>query len=390
MVDLTVDFAGVIFRNPIIAGSAPPTRDVEQIKKAEKAGVGGVVLKTASFEPKSWGYPRPRFKIVYKKQLPLFFATFGWETLSQFNPKDYMELYLKRAKKEVNIPIIASIMGRNIEEWVKLGQMVEEAGADMVELNVSGPHITEITETMGKYYGGITERAAEVTREVKKKVSIPIIAKLTPENPNLVTVAKAVKEAGAKGVTIMNAVMGLEIDIAKEAPILHSSYFGYAGPWLRPIGLKWVSKVAQETDIPISGLSGVVTWEDVIKYILVGATTIQISTGIMVKGYRLIGEAIRGLENFMKEKGYQKIEDVRGNALKNIIPLRDVQWAPLGSVLAFVDENICNGCNACVNSCFHDAIKLKNDIAQVNINVCEGCGLCSDVCPVDAITIRKI
>jgi dihydroorotate dehydrogenase subfamily 1 len=301
-----------------------------------------------------------------------------------------MELYLKKAKREANIPIIASIMGRNIEEWIKLGQMVEEAGADMIELNISGPHITEITETMGRYFGGVPERAAEVTSEVKNKVSIPIIAKLTPENPNLSLIAQTVKDAGADGVTIMNAVIGLEIDIKSEAPILHSSYCGWAGPWLRPIGLRWVSKVAQEVDIPISGLSGVVTWEDVIKYILVGSTTVQISTGLMVKGHRLISESIRGLENFMKEKGYNSIEEMRGKALKNIISLRDVYWDPLGSVIAFVDENICNGCGACVNSCFHNAINLEEGIAIINNERCEGCGLCADICPVDAIIIKKI
>jgi len=140
--------------------------------------------------------------------------------------------------------------------------------------------------------------------------------------------------------------------------------------------------------IPISGVSGVMSWRGVVKNILAGATTVQVCTMLYQDGYRSIGKMVQGLEDFMKRKGYKSIYDFRGKILKTILSPIDVPAEP--PIKAAVDEERCIGCGNCSDVCFYSAIGMKEDLASINQMKCDGCGLCMSICPVKAIAMTEV
>jgi dihydroorotate dehydrogenase subfamily 1 len=390
--DLSVKYVGLELRNPILAASATPTWSLKSIKKCVENGAAGVVLKTLVSEAgaitRKWPCPRFTLLDVKKKEgLPTSFVLYSIEQSCHFTPSEYRE-FVKKVKQEVDVPVIGSIMGKPFETWAELAKVVEEGGADAVELNMACPHLSEAVRGMGTEVGADPKIASEVTKLVKENVGIPVIPKLTLLAGNrLPEVAKGVEKAGADAVTMLNRLVGLEIDVRTAKPIMHQSYAGFGGPWARIYTQYWISKVAPQIKIPISATSGVWTWEDVVKYIMVGATTVQTCTAVLIKGYSAFKEFVTGLENFMKEHGYDTIKEMKGIALKNITPLDQIDRDTLRK--SYVIEENCTGCGLCVRVCKYDAVKMVNRKAKIDADACDGCGLCTQICPADAIFMKK-
>jgi dihydropyrimidine dehydrogenase (NAD+) subunit PreA len=223
-------------------------------------------------------------------------------------------------------------------------------------------------------------------RVVKKKLAMPFSVKLSPQVSDLLPIAIAVENAGADALTLQARLSGILIDIESAKPIGWGSVGGYGGPYLIGYGLKWVSRIAPKVKIPISAVLGVWDWEDIIKYVMVGATTVQSATAVMLRGYEIVKEWIVRITDWMEKKGYHSISELKGIALKNIITTKEVERAPLGVYIA-VDSKKCIGCNECVISCFYNAITLQNDKAVVDHEKCDICGLCIEKCPTGAIDL---
>ncbi|MFQ6094811.1 MAG: 4Fe-4S binding protein [Candidatus Bathyarchaeia archaeon] len=395
MVDLSVEFAGIDFKNPIIAASATPTKDARAMKKAVNAGFGGVVAKSLFGNSAAAGrrYPRPRFRLFgwrefpcYPKDKTRYFTLHSLEDCSTF---DY-EMYAKdvnEAKRLIGDDgvVIASISGTGFDEWEDLCAVVNGTEADMCEINISCPFAADMGFKIG---AGAINLAPEIIRAVKRSLSIPLSVKLTPQVPDLASIAKAAEASGADALTVQARLSGIMIDIETARPIGWGSIGGYGGPYLIGYGLKGVSEVASKVKIPISGVLGVWSWEDIIQYIMVGATTVQSATAVIMQGYRVAKRWLKEITDWMLKKGYESIYDFRGSALKNIISTSEVVRAPKG-IHVNLDSDKCIGCGECLISCFYEAIELSDGKASIDQEKCDLCGLCLEKCPTNAINFMQ-
>lgn len=394
MPDLSVEIAGVDFKNPIVASSCPPTKDARRAKRAIRAGCGGIVMKSVTVDPWFTKYPYPWLKLLHWERrkeeprwTPKHFAFYSRGLM--FTP-DQLTPHItetRGAAREAGCVLIGSIMGYTLEDWANLAQtMDEEVEVDMVECNLGCPHPQEWTgEAGGKLAGSNPRIAGEVIKSVREKCSVPVIAKLTPETGDMVAVAEAVRGAGADAVTVMNRFLGLKINIETGMPEL-GGFAGIGGPWMKPLTLRWISKIAQSVGIPILGNNGAMNGRDAVEFMMAGARAVQFCTTILVNGYGVIGKIKDEISEFMERMGYGAVDEFIGVALKHVVEYRDIDKLPV--LVAEVMGEKCDGCARCVSSCFYDAIKIIDKKATVEPESCVGCRYCEQLCPHEAISMR--
>ena len=367
MQDITTDYAGLKLSSPIIAASSNTTATVRRMRKAQDNGAGAVVVK--SLIEKGGKAPAPRFKLINNGV-----SLYSYEP-SDLSPEKYVQEIIK-AKKELDIPVIASIACMTDKIWVSYAKSAEDAGADALELNLSCP--LRLSED-------IADKMVHVLRLVKDEISIPVIPKLTPQLTNPLIVAKRLEKAGADALVMFNRFSGLEIDIRKEKPVLCGSYCGYGGRWLINYSLRWVSAAYPKLDIPISGSGGIMFSSDVIKYLLSGAATVQVCTAILRKGYGVIKDLNKGLKEFMIEKEYTNLDEFKGKIISGIIPgaKRDGnKRVDEMKAKVRIRDNKCNNCGLCRKICVSKSIDQEYRVMPK----CDGCGLCVELCPRNAIS----
>lgn len=386
-----VNYAGLQLRNPVIVASATPSINVEAIKRAADAGAGAVVTKSMIFPDPVTGKPagachRPRFRVYNNPHGfdPVVFNRDGqfsfFRNAEVYPTPDEMGRMLEELKGPhgVDIPIIVSICGRpdDYEQWRKLARMAEDMGADAIEINM---HAVPKVYTFDPLFVSVP----------KSEVKIPVISKMMSLSDDPILAAKKAEAAGADAIAGLGTfqgpgIEGLEIDAANERPLMGSH--GLGGSWLRPVGLNYVAKLAQGTSLPLSGVTGIQTGEDAIKYMLVGATTVQICGAIYAKGYKVLTEVSDGIDKWMAEHGYKTIEEFRGKALEK---LDDPEWTESDPpVRAVVNQDKCIGCGVCKDSCMYSALSFENKKAHIS-EKCDGCGVCWSMCPSKAITMER-
>jgi len=387
-ISLRVDYAGLALENPLIVASASPTISYAGLKRAGLTGAGSLVpksvLSTKTRTPDRQYNPRPRFSLLnkdieYDTALAKKGALYSLIVLGEPYPTvGEFKGAFQKFKAEFSQPLILSLCAPETDyaEWQNLAEAAVDAGADALELSMHNMPYTNHTNP-------------EIVRAVKKVVDVPVMPKLMVpwENPRVV--GPALEEAGADAIVAMGnqPLRGLEIDVENEKFAFHPQPLSARGPWFRPVGLNWIAELAQCVNIPLSGVSGVASWKDVVKYILLGATTVQVCTAIYQDGYEAVEDMIRGLEGFMADKGYSSIEDFRGKMLDTLASAPKLPDDL--SIFAKVDPYTCTGCKECVKTCFWDAITMEQGSANVNPMVCEGCGLCVVRCPVGAISLSQ-
>jgi dihydroorotate dehydrogenase (fumarate) len=319
MPDISTKYVGLTLRSPIIAASAGTTKDAERILRAEENGAGAAVMKSLFEVEVSRTSPTPRFKVLHHKLgRHRTFTLYSYEQASEWGPEEHAE-EVRRIKEKVSIPLIVSVACITEPAWQRYSRMMEEAGADALELNVSCPH-GSIT-----FYGGAIERKMlDAVRIVRDSVRIPIVVKLSPQLTSPIAMVGELERIGVNGVTLFNRMTGIEIDVETEQPIMHRSYAGHGGPWAIQYPLRWISEISPQVNMDISASGGVSSAEDVIKYLLAGATTVQTCTAIVMNGYEVIRELNRGLEAFMERKGYEKLDDFRGKVCSRILDGKNV------------------------------------------------------------------
>ncbi|GIM29076.1 dihydropyrimidine dehydrogenase subunit B [Clostridium polyendosporum] len=393
--DLSIEFCGVKCENPFFLSSSVVGSNYEMCAKALKMGWGGIVFKTIGFFiPKEVS---PRFDQIGKEGTP-FLGFKNLEMISDHSLEDNLN-WLKRLKE--NFPdkiIVASIMGQNDDEWTKLAQLATEAGVDIIECNFSCPQM--ITEAMGCDVGqnpALVKRYCDATR---KGTHLPILAKMTPNIGNMEVPALASIEGGATGIAAINTVKSitrLDLDNLSGYPSVNgkTAVSGYSGKAVKPIALRFIHDIAKYPalkDVPISGMGGIETWEDAVEFILLGSRNIQITTAVMQYGYRIIDDLISGLSYYMEERGCDKVSDLVGAALSNIVGANELERS---SILYPVFNNeSCIGCGRCYISCGdggHQALEwdYKKRLPKLFREKCVGCHLCRHVCPVSSIACEE-
>lgn len=393
---LEIDFAGIHFKNPFLLASAPPTLDARHVKRAAKLGWGGAVLKTVTHEPTV----DPRTRLGALRRNSQLLGMNNIELLSRKPLSTWTDEWIPEIKREApeDFIVIASIMsGVEPEGWTELAETMTQTGVDGIELNVSCPHGAP-GKHMGAFVGQNPGLVEIVTKGARKGTDLPLIVKLTPNVTDMVPIAKAAVRGGADAIAAINTVeslIGVDVETAQPLPIAYgadqkeklSTYGGFCGPAIRPIGLRFVSQIARAIpEIPISGIGGIEDWHSAAEYLMVGARTLQICTAAMWHGFSIIRDITDNLVKFMERKGYDSIDSMVGKALPKI-----TSWDALSKLpplVATISKEKCTGCKKCVIACAdggYVAIQMKDGVAVVKPEKCDGCGLCAIICEDDAV-----
>ena len=214
-------------------------------------------------------------------------------------------------KLEGKVPQIASIYGSTPEDFSKIASKVENL-VDALELNISCPHAME---GCGAAIGQNPDLTSQIVKAVKKSVKSPVIVKLTPNVTDIVEIAQAAEYGGADALTLINSLgPGMRIDLETGKPVLSNRFGGMSGPAIKPIALRCVYQVHQTVKLPIMGVGGIMDYKDVVEFLYAGASCVQIGTAVMYNGLEVFSQINSGLEKFMNNKGYQKVEEMVGLA----------------------------------------------------------------------------
>lgn len=383
---LEMDFCGVHCENPFFLASSVIASSYEMIAKAFRMGWAGVVYKTMSFADIE--EVSPRFDQVGKEGTP-FIGFRNMEQLSVHTPEEDFAI-LSRLKEEFPTKVIvASIMGANEDEWVRLAKMAEEAGCDMVECNFSCPHMA--AKGRGSDVGQNPDLVRHLSSVVKSATKLPVIAKMTPNITHIEEPAIASVEGGADAIAAINTIKSVTMkrrsEVAGKATIS-----GYSGKAVKPIAQRFILDMMKDEklkDVPMSGIGGIETWRDALQYIVLGCSNVQVCTSVMQYGYRIIDDMMLGIQAWMQRKGIKSLEEVRGRALKQFVPTDQLDRSTY--VLPRIDRSKCIGCGRCYVSCFdggHQAISFDSETRLPHIigRNCVGCHLCMLVCPTGAMS----
>lgn len=326
--DLSVEVNGLRLPNPFVVGSGPPGTNYAVMKKAFQEGWGGVVAKTVSLDSSKVINVTPRYA---KMRAGSGGEVVGWENIELISdrPLETMLAEFKRLKAEFPDRIlIASIMEEyNRAAWEELIERCEEAGVDAFEINFSCPHGMP-ERRMGMAMGQDCELLAEVSGWINAKASIPVWAKMTPNVTDITAPAAAALAAGCEGVSAINTInciMGVNLDTLRPEPSVegHSTPGGYSSTAVKPVALAKVAAIAgmmarqglTAKGASLSGIGGVNTGGDAAEFILLGADTVQVCSGIMMHGYPLVKTLCGGLQAFMAKHNFAGLADFRGTAL---------------------------------------------------------------------------
>lgn len=386
--DLSIDFLGVHCENPFFLSSSPVSSDYEMVARAFEAGWGGVAYKTLGiFIPDECS---PRFDTTGMPGGPWT----GFKNMEMISdkPLETNLASIRRLKREYpGKVIIASIMGSDEDEWKTLAKKVSDAGADMIECNFSCPQMT--SSAMGSDVGQSPELVARYTEAVCSTTRLPVLAKMTPNIGHMEEPAIAAVQAGARGIAAINtvkAITNIDTTHMTAMPVVNgkSSISGYSGPAIKPIALRFITQMKQHpqlANVPVSGIGGIVTWRDALEFLLVGSSTVQITTAVMEYGYRIIDDLTSGLSHYMAENGIERLSALVGKALPNIVSADDIDRDFM--LIPKIDAARCIGCGRCYVSCQdggHQAIDWDDYTRTPTIDDerCVGCHLCLNVCPV--------
>ena len=402
MADLKSTFAGISSPNPFWLASAPPTDKAYNVRRAFEAGWGGVVWKTLGEDPPIVNVSGPRYGAVFGNDRRLI--GFNNIELITDRPLDVNLREIREVKRAwPDRAMVVSIMVPCEEaSWKKILPMVEDTGADGIELNFGCPHgMSE--RGMGAAVGQVPEYVEMVTAWCKQYSKLPVIVKLTPNVTNILTPARAAKKGGADAVSLINTISSIvEVDLDQMTPGPSvggkGAHGGYCGPAVKPIALRMVAEIARDTEcagLPISGIGGIEAWRDAAEYMAMGAGNVQVCTAAMVYGFKIVESMIDGLNNWMDEKRYKTLPAFIGKAVPNFVDWEHLNLKYVAK--AVIDQDLCIKCGRCYIACedtSHQAIsKEKNGKRHFEVidKECVGCNMCVNVCPVEnCLTLKAL
>jgi len=380
---MQVNYAGLTLRNPIIAASAGTTRDAEQAARCEENGYGAVVLKSVQEEELMRYNPFPRFRVI-RSGIPGFSSTtfYSYEQAYSGDIGQYAET-VRRSKRGIGIPLIASINCITPERWPEYALACEQAGADALEIVPSCPSGMLIRDPSNDIF----TISLNALRACKNAVKIPVVPKLTSQVANVLQYAEALGSAGADGLTMINRSTGIDIDVETMAPILHGGFAGHGGPWALQSTLRWIIAAYPLVKAPISATGGVTCGEDVVKCLLAGAQTVQVAAVMYLKGYGYVRQMLAEVEAYMERKGLQSLCEIIGAGSRNMKTMR--QYDRETRYYARADGGACSRCGLCAPVCIYGALNFdKAAGASIDAARCDGCGLCASVCRQGAISMQ--
>ncbi|GAA0359812.1 dihydroorotate dehydrogenase [Bacillus horti] len=290
-------------RNPVIPASGCFGFGKEYAQFYELDALGAIMIKATTVEPR-FGNPTPRVAETKAGMLnAIGLQNPGLEkVLSEELP--WLERY--------DVPIIANIAGTTEEDYIQVVEQISHApNVKALELNISCPNV----KLGGITFGTDPVIAASLVRKVKQASSLPLYVKLSPNVTDVVQIAQAVEEAGADGLSMINTLLGMRIDLKTRRPILANKSGGLSGPAIKPVAIRMIYEVSQKVNIPIIGMGGIMTAEDVIEFFLAGASAVGVGTANFVDPY-VCPTIISELEGWLDKLGVQHISELTGMGWK--------------------------------------------------------------------------
>lgn len=391
---LAFELNGIQFENPFLLASAPPTSNGDKIRAAFRLGWGGAVIKTIRPESVHNSNVTPRFDVVRSQSGEII----GFENIEMLSEKsvDYWCQEITDIKREFPTKIlIASLMGdATCESWQAVTRQVAAAGADAVELNFSCPNGVT-AQGLGLAIGQDPAHISEITQWVKSVSAVPVLVKLTPNVTDIAAMAEAAVKGGADAIAAINTVsslIGVDIENLNPLPAVanQSTYGGYSGLAVKPIGLRCVSQIRARVDVPVYGMGGIGDWQSAVEYIAVGAGAVQICTAVMLHGMGIIKPMMAGLTDYMSRKGFDSLTQLCGVATQKITSHGALSRTY--RVVSQVDRERCVRCFKCEKICRESGyLAIAKEAAGITINPekCDGCALCTFVCASRALQLTE-
>ncbi len=298
MINTKVLISGVEFKNPVMPASGTFGSGKEFAELTDINKLGAVVTKGVSNVP--WeGNPTPRIAETYGGML----NAIGLQNpgIDTFIERDLSFL------KQYDTNVIVNVCGKSISDYVEVVEKLSDTDVDMLEINISCPNVS----CGGIAFGQNPDTAMEITKEVKKHAKQPIIIKLSPNVTDITEMAKAVQEGGADVISLINTLIGMKIDIKKRQFAIANKTAGLSGPAIKPVALRMVYQTAKAVSVPIIGMGGVTTAEDVIEFMMAGASGVAIGTGNFTNP-NIMNEVIDGIETYLYENNISNLKDIIG------------------------------------------------------------------------------
>lgn len=298
IINTAVNIAGVEMKNPVTTASGTFGSGKEFAEFVDLNMLGAVTVKGVADQP--WkGNNSPRIAETYGGML----NSVGLQNpgANYFIENDIPFL------RQFDTKIIVNLCGHSIQEYCDVAERMSQADVDLFELNISCPNVSE----GGITFGTDPKMAERVVSEVKKYAKKPMIVKLTPNVTDITEIARGAEAGGADGISLINTLLGMKIDIHKRKPVLANKVGGFSGPAIKPVAVRMVYQVAKATSLPIIGMGGISTWEDAIEFIMAGATGIAVGTANFTNPFATV-EIVKGIEEYMQTNDIKSLGEIRG------------------------------------------------------------------------------
>ena len=299
---LNTSLAGLTLKNPIIPASGTFGFGYEMVRFYDLNCLGGIALKGTTKEAR-FGNELPRIAECTSGML---------NAIGLQNPgvEEVVSSEISKLKECYSGPIIANISGFSVAEYVAVTERFNESEVDILEVNISCPNVKD----GGMVFGTTVASATEVTKAVRAVAKKPLLIKLTPNVTDIVSIAKACQDAGADGLTLINTLLGMRIEPKTGKPIVSIGAAGFSGPAIKPVAIRIVYQVARQVTIPIVGVGGIASSDDVIEMLSAGAVAVQIGTANLINPY-ICKEIIEELPAKLKEYEISNILSCIGRSI---------------------------------------------------------------------------
>ncbi|WML56840.1 dihydroorotate dehydrogenase [Neobacillus sp. PS2-9] len=298
---LNIELPGLTLKNPIMPASGCFGFGREYSQFYDLSELGAIMIKATTTEPR-FGNPTPRVAETSAGML---------NAIGLQNPG--LEKVMSEELpwlSQYNVPIIANVAGSVEEDYVKVAKEISNApNVRALELNISCPNV----KTGGIAFGTIPEVAKQLTKKVKEVSEVPVYVKLSPNVTNIVEMARAVENGGADGLTMINTLIGMRLDLKTGKPILANGTGGLSGPAIKPVAIRMIHEVSQAVSIPIIGMGGIQSAEDVIEFFYAGASAVAVGTANFVDPF-ICPTIIKELPDLLDKLGFEHISECSGRS----------------------------------------------------------------------------